>query len=88
MKPGSIASFRSAAELPDRDDDEETQKREGHWKPCIAHPHGEGSHEIMSGELRCVYCGTPLLQPRCNGCDRWISIVDARDGETRCEVCR
>jgi hypothetical protein len=58
-----------------------------HWHQCPMHPEG-GSHELMPTELRCVYCSAPLSQPRCNGCDRFLSIAEVRDDQTRCEECR
>lgn len=57
------------------------------WAKCESHPN-DGNHECMIGELTCVYCGVPLHQARCNGCERFLSIAEMHEGETRCENCR
>lgn len=57
---------------------------------CTAHPEG-GTHESLTAEMRCAYCGVRLAPYPCNGCGKFLTakqMHDAANGENwRCEDC-
>lgn len=58
------------------------------YRHCDASPDEmQQTHECVSGERRCAYCGVALHPYPCNGCGQFLTAREMHENGSRCDEC-